>query len=139
MHEALHRHIHSLNNRGNLGSRELTGKYKLRETHSLKKAGFLGRANVALRARMKLDRRNIHAQNAHILHNERIYAHAVEPGNHSLHIAQLAVVDDSIHRDINPRAKLMRKVHHAGNIIDAIAGGSSSASANAITVGFDGR
>lgn len=59
-------------NLGDLFQCEFTCQHNLREAHVLKEAGLFNRANIGLRTGVQLNRRQIHFQQGHVLHDQRI-------------------------------------------------------------------
>ena len=122
MHKGLDGHLHALADAAHLVKTQLTGKHQLRETHRLEKARLLGRAQVALRACMQGNGRQVKPQDAHILHNDGIDANVIKVGNETLHLLEFMVIDQRVDGSIDAGVELVGKVDGPRHLVEGIAG-----------------
>jgi hypothetical protein len=81
MHEEFERTGRWRRDVADLVDRQFARQHDLREADVLQEARLGGIADVGLRAGVQLDRRQIHFQQAHVLHDQRIDAGVVQPVN----------------------------------------------------------
>ena len=98
MHKSFERHIHSLAKLPNFVCRQFPGKHKLRKTGILKETGFFKRPYVAL---SRGNRRKLHFQQCHILHDKGVNTYAVKFPDKFFDTGQLLIVDNRIDGYIN--------------------------------------
>ena len=104
----------------NLFQSQFASQHHLTESRLRQEAHFLRRAVIHLRAGMKRNGRQVEAGNAHILHDERIYADAVQVPNHRLGIFQLLILQNGIHRHVNARPIQMRITHQFRDVLQRV-------------------
>ena len=83
-------------------------QHDLRKSNLVQKHGFFDSTNVGLRTGMQLDRRQVHFQQAHVLHNQRVGAGVIQLPYQFPCGFQLVVVQDGVERNENLRIVLMR-------------------------------
>ena len=110
VHKGFERHIDSTMNGLDFMQGELASHDQLRESKRLQETSLLGGAQVALCAGMKSYGRQVETQDAHVLHNERIYPRPVKVVDEPLYTGKLIVVDDGIDRCIDASPILVSKL-----------------------------
>ncbi len=108
---------------------QLTCQYQLRETGLIEKLRSAQRADVGLGAGMQLDGRNVHVQNAEVLHDQCVHARVVELVNQLAGRFQLIVMQDGVDRGEDARVVAMGELDQFGDIADLVAGVVSCAEA----------
>ena len=129
MNKGLERHMNRITDGSCFGQCQLACHHQLREAQRLEETRFLGRADIALRAGMQGDGRQVQAQESHILHYQGIDAGMVELANQAFHLGQLIVVNDGVDRGINTGAIGMSEIAHPGHVGNGIGGGHTCAKA----------
>ena len=86
------------------------------ETHLFRGGG------THLRRGMQIDRRQIHPQKGHILHNQGISSDLPHPGSHPLRFGQLLFVQQRIHRNEHARPEPMSQLTQASDLFDRHSG-----------------
>ena len=127
VYKSLDRHIDGIVDSTNLITGKFAGHHELRESACGQESRFRGRANVALRAGVEGNGRNIHHQHRHILHYQRIDSYGVKLGDELPHRFKLVVVNNSIDCSINFRAEEMRVLYEALDVGERVAGFSPGA------------
>ena len=120
--ELQRRGLHLVGNRLDLRQRQLTRQHHLREAHVLQKARLLGRADVGLGAGVELDRWQVHAQQAHVLDDQRVGAGVVELPDQASRRLQFVVAQDRVERDKDAGIEAVGVGRQALDIGDAVAG-----------------
>ena len=65
---------------------------------------------------MQIDRRQIHPQKGHILHNQSIGPDLPHPGSHPFRLNQLLFVQQRIHGNEHPRPEPMSQLTQASDL-----------------------
>ena len=103
---------------GNFFFREFAGENHAGETDAAEKPCPSGVADVALGARVKVDRRNIHPQHGHILHYQSVDSGAVKLADEFLYIGNLVVENNGVDGSVDAGVVAVCHFHHPGNIGD---------------------
>ncbi|MNR22019.1 hypothetical protein D3C85_1389520 [compost metagenome] len=122
MDEELDGRVDLLADRADLLQVELARQHQLGEARVGEKLGLFQGADVGLRTGMQLDRRNVHLEDAHVLHDQRIDAGVVELPDQLPGRLQLVVVQDGVDGDEHLGVEQVGKLHQAGNLRHAVAG-----------------
>lgn len=134
MHEKFESGIGRLMNRLNLRKAQLARQHNLGETDVSQKFRFFDATDVALRAGMQFNRRNVKFKDPHILNDQRVDAGLVKIGNQALGGLQLIVMKNGVQRNKDFRAKAMGKRHQFGDIFQAVAGVMTRAEAGTANI-----
>ena len=119
---------------GHLLKGQFARQYDLREAAVLQETGFLGRADVGLRAGMQLNRRQIDFQQTHVLNNQCIDARIVELPGQLAGGLQFVVAQNGVERDEDAAVEAVRIVGQPGNVLHAVVGGSTGTERGAADV-----
>ena len=118
----LHRRIDIAANVADFFQVQLAGQHQLGETGVIEEAGFFQGADVALRAGVDLDGRQVHFHHTHVLHDQRIDASLIQLADHLPRRLQLILMQDGVEGDEHPRMEQVGKLHQLGNVRHAVAG-----------------
>ena len=122
MHEDFERSLrYSLMNLANLFQREFACQNHLTKSRIGQELHLLCIAIVHLRTCMKRYRREIQAQQAHVLHNECIHPDTVQIPYELLGIFQFLILQDGVESDIDTGIIQMGILHQLCNILKGIA------------------
>jgi len=102
--------------------RQLARQHDLRKADVAEELGLLHAADVGLRARVQLDRRQIELQQAHVLHDQRIRAGLVQLPGQAPRALQLVVVENGVERGEHAGVEAVRVSRQPGDVADLVAG-----------------
>ncbi len=105
-----------------LGYRQFACQHQLGEADVAQELRFLYGADVALRAGVQLDRREVEFEQAHVLDDQRIDAGLVQLPDLLAREIELGVVHDRVHRDEDAGAVAVSELDQAGEIFEGVAG-----------------
>ncbi len=111
--------IDRLAHRADLLQAQFARQHQLGKTRRAEEARLLRGADVALRAGMQLDGRQVHFKQCHVLHDERIHAGLVQLPDLLARRLQFGIVQDGIERDEDAGAVAVREFHQAKQSLPA--------------------
>jgi len=97
-------------------------QHQLRKADLRQELRLFHGADVALRAGVQLDRRQVHLEHRHVLHDQRVDAGVVQLADLLFGRFQLGVVQDRVHRHEDARAVAVREFDEARDVFQRIAG-----------------
>jgi hypothetical protein len=110
MDEVFERRVHLRADCADLFDRQLARQHQLREADVAQELRLLNGADVALRAGMQLDRRQVDFQQPHVLHDQRIDARLVQLPDLLPRQLEFDVVHDRVHRHEDAGAVAVREL-----------------------------
>jgi 3-hydroxymyristoyl/3-hydroxydecanoyl-(acyl carrier protein) dehydratase len=122
MDEVFERRVHLRADLADLVDGQLACQHQLGEADVTQEFRLLHGADVALRAGVQLDRRQVEFQQPHVLDDQRIDARLVQLPDLLARQIELGVVHDRVHRDEDAGAVAVRELHQAGDLFQGIAG-----------------
>ena len=138
VHEGFERNGRGGMDGADVGQREFACQHHLLEARTGQEGHLLGRAVVHLRRGVQGDGRQVEPQQAHVLHDERVGACAVQLVDEAFHGGELVVVEDGVERHVDARPERVGVVGQAGDVADRVArsgAGTESRSADIDGVG----
>ena len=113
---------------------QLARQNNLRKSDVREKLRLLNGADIALGAGVKLNRRDIQFQNAHILNDQGVNAGLVEIGDQTLRRLQFIIMKNGVQGHEHLRPETVGERHQLGNVAQAVAGVMTGTEARAANV-----
>ena len=89
---------------------------------------------VHLRAGVQRNGRQVETEQSHVLHNQSIYANAIQFPNQFFRFGQFFIGKDCVEGHVNTGLVQMGMLHQGGNVFQGIAGGHTGSEARSTDI-----
>ena len=127
VHEYLHRHIDGVGNSLYFSQRVFSRQHELGEAGFGKPCRLVGRADIALCAGVERYRRQVKPEVGHILNYECVDTGSVKLLYKARCFVKLVVVENGVHRHVDPRAVSVGELGERTYAVNAVCGSGACA------------